>query len=211
MAGLRERKKQQTRQHISDVATRLFLERGFVTVTVAEVADAADVSVNTVYNYFPAKEDLFFDREEEVVDLPSRRVRERGPGQSAADALLGGLRQDVEERSSRVGLQGGYDRFLQVIQAAPTLQSRLMGMQIRMSGRLAETLRGEAGAGPDDHTPEVVAGQLMLLYGIAFRTVAHGTAEGASEDDIARLLLEKLDTLERLYGDEVRGYLRRPA
>ncbi len=60
--GLRERKKRQTRQHISDVATGLFLERGFDAVTIAEVAEAADVSVNTVYNYFPAKEDLFLDR-----------------------------------------------------------------------------------------------------------------------------------------------------
>ena len=54
--GLRERKKRQTRQYISDVATGLFMERGFDAVTVAEVADAADVSVNTVYNYFSTKE-----------------------------------------------------------------------------------------------------------------------------------------------------------
>ncbi|BBJ40169.1 hypothetical protein SSPO_028870 [Streptomyces antimycoticus] len=40
------------------MATGLFLERGFDRVTVAEVAAAAEVSVNTVYNYFPAKEDL---------------------------------------------------------------------------------------------------------------------------------------------------------
>ncbi|MEV6184397.1 helix-turn-helix domain-containing protein, partial [Streptomyces sp. NPDC052015] len=50
--GLRERKKRQARQHISDVATGLFLERGFDEVTIAEIAEAADVSVNTVYNYF---------------------------------------------------------------------------------------------------------------------------------------------------------------
>jgi AcrR family transcriptional regulator len=59
--GRRERKKQQTRQAISDVATRLFLERGFDAVTVAEVAKAADVAVQTVFNHFPTKEDLFFD------------------------------------------------------------------------------------------------------------------------------------------------------
>ncbi len=211
MAGLRERKKQQTRQHISDVATRLFVERGFVTVTVAEIAEVADVSVNTVYNYFPAKEDLFFDREEDVVEHPSLRVRERGAGQSAADALLRGLRQDVEERSPRVGLQGGYGTFLKVIETSPTLQSRLMRMQIRMSGRLAETLREEARAAPGDHTPDVVAGQLMLLYGLSYRTVARGTVEGMPEDDIARLVLEKLTTAEELFSDGVRNYVRRPA
>lgn len=78
--GLRERKKRQTRQYISDVATGLFLERGFEAVTVAEVADAANVSVNTVYNYFPAKEDLFLDRSKGVIDRLSRWVRGRRDG-----------------------------------------------------------------------------------------------------------------------------------
>ncbi|MFG3293597.1 TetR/AcrR family transcriptional regulator [Streptomyces sp. NPDC048179] len=66
--GLGERKKRQTRQHISDVATGLFVERGFGAVTVAEIAEAADVSVNTVCNYFPAGEDLFLDRSAGLVD-----------------------------------------------------------------------------------------------------------------------------------------------
>lgn len=78
--GLRERKKRRTRQYISDVATGLFLERGFDEVTVAEVAEAAEVSVNTVYNYFPAKEDLFLDRSKGVVDRLARYVRGRDPG-----------------------------------------------------------------------------------------------------------------------------------
>jgi AcrR family transcriptional regulator len=61
--GRRERKKQQTRQLISDVATGLFMERGFDHVTVAEVAKAADVAVQTVFNHFPTKEDLLFDQD----------------------------------------------------------------------------------------------------------------------------------------------------
>jgi AcrR family transcriptional regulator len=66
--NLRERKKAETRQAISDVATRLFEARGFETVTVAEIAAAANVSSKTVFNYFPAKEDLFFDAEDAVRD-----------------------------------------------------------------------------------------------------------------------------------------------
>jgi AcrR family transcriptional regulator len=68
MNGLRERKKAETRQTISDVATRLFEARGFEPVTVAEIAAAANVSAKTVFNYFPAKEDLFFDAEDAVRD-----------------------------------------------------------------------------------------------------------------------------------------------
>ena len=82
--GLRERKKRQTRQHLSDVATGLFLERGFEAVTVAEIAEAADVSVNTVYNYFPAKEDLFLDRAGAWSTGCRAAVRGRGAGESAA-------------------------------------------------------------------------------------------------------------------------------
>ena len=61
MAGLREWKKQHTRERIASEAMRLFVTRGFDHVTVAEVAEAAEVSEKTVFNYFPAKEDLFFD------------------------------------------------------------------------------------------------------------------------------------------------------
>jgi len=94
--GLRERKKRQTRQYISDVATGLFLERGFDAVTIAEVAEAADVSVNTVYNYFPAKEDLFLDRSKGIVDRLARWVRGRGAGESAAYAVLREIREEAE-------------------------------------------------------------------------------------------------------------------
>ena len=62
--GLRERKKRQTRQRISDVAIGLFVAHGFDNVTIAEIAAAAEVSVNTVYNYFHVKEDLVLPPEE---------------------------------------------------------------------------------------------------------------------------------------------------
>src|ERR1700734_1468379 len=60
--GLRERKKRMTRQLISDTATGMFLEAGFDEVRVADVAAACGVSEKTVYNYFPTKESLIFDR-----------------------------------------------------------------------------------------------------------------------------------------------------
>src|SRR5438045_7062206 len=85
--GRRERKKQQTRERIAETARRLFAERGFGRVTVAEIARAADVSEQTVFNYFPTKEDLVYWRlgafEEELL----RAVREREPGESALAAF----------------------------------------------------------------------------------------------------------------------------
>ncbi|GAB2572940.1 TetR/AcrR family transcriptional regulator [Kribbella endophytica] len=84
--GRRERKKQQTRQVISDVATELFLERGFDAVTVAEVAKAADVAVQTVFNHFPTKEDLFFDETGWWLG-PAEAIRNASPDQNPIDTL----------------------------------------------------------------------------------------------------------------------------
>src|SRR3954469_24816594 len=75
--GLREANKARTRLAISDVATRMFIERGFENVTVAEIAAAAQVSVKTVFNYFATKEDLFFDRAPAILDAYIRAVKER--------------------------------------------------------------------------------------------------------------------------------------
>jgi hypothetical protein len=60
--GLRERKKHRARQRISNVATALFLAEGFDNVTVARIAEVSEVSEQTVFNYFPTKESMFFDR-----------------------------------------------------------------------------------------------------------------------------------------------------
>jgi AcrR family transcriptional regulator len=85
--GLRERKKQQTRQHIAETARRLFGERGFDRVTVAEVARAAEVSEQTVFNYFPTKEDLVYWRLQSFEDELMRTIREREPGEPALAAF----------------------------------------------------------------------------------------------------------------------------
>src|SRR2546423_7265949 len=85
--GLRERKKQQTRQVIAAAARRLFAERGFDRVTVAEVAAAAEVSEATVFNYFPTKEDLFYSGLEAFEEELLRAVRDRKSGESILAAF----------------------------------------------------------------------------------------------------------------------------
>src|ERR671922_2428172 len=87
MAGLRERKKQQTRELIAGTARRLFTERGFERVTVAEIARTADVSEQTVFNYFPTKEDLVYWRLESFEDEMLSTIREREPGESVLQAF----------------------------------------------------------------------------------------------------------------------------
>src|ERR1700735_1771333 len=85
--GLRELKKARTRQLIADTAARLFAERGYEHVLVSDVAREAEVSEQTVYNYFPAKEQLVIDRDQQVQDQLTELIRARAPGVNAAAAI----------------------------------------------------------------------------------------------------------------------------
>ncbi|MFF5495504.1 TetR/AcrR family transcriptional regulator [Streptomyces aquilus] len=204
--GLRERKKRETRQRISDIATGLFLEHGFVTVTIAEVAEAADVSVNTVYNYFPAKEDLFFDRSSGLVEQLSRWVRARDEGESAARAVLRELRAEVEAVSPRVGLMEGYDRFMRCIHEAPPLRSRLWSLQQEIHDHLEATLREETAADAADPLPGLIAGQICWVHSEVFVHIGREMVAGRNPDEVSREVLVLLDDIEELLTERVLNY-----
>lgn len=95
-AGLRERKKARTRERVADVAAALFAEHGYDAVSIADVAHAAEVSDQTVYNYFPAKQDLVLDRADEIRERYRQVVLERRPGTSPADALRPLVEEDID-------------------------------------------------------------------------------------------------------------------
>ncbi|MEV5545174.1 TetR/AcrR family transcriptional regulator [Streptomyces sp. NPDC052309] len=209
--GLRERKKRQTRQYISDVATGLFVERGFDAVTVAEVAEAANVSVNTVYNYFPAKEDLFLDRSKGVTDRLSRWVRGRRDGESAAEAVLRELREEVESVSPRIGLMDGYARFMRVIHDSPALRSRMWAIGQEVLLDLERTLREETGAPADDTMPALMAGQINWLHGTVVATIGQRMLAGGKPAEVSREVLLMLDEMEGLLSERVLNYAVRGA
>lgn len=185
--GLRERKKQQTRLAISQVATRMFIERGFDEVTVAEVAEAAQVSVNTVFNYFATKEELFFDQAEEVEDAPSRMVRERRAGESAVDALHRRFQEMMKDKQWPLSDATRLKPFLATIEASPALKARGRLILERTEQRLAQTLIEETGAPPDDPTARAVAAMVIGLQRIliqeaqarVLRDETHGSIRAA--------------------------------
>ncbi|MFD8724721.1 TetR/AcrR family transcriptional regulator [Streptomyces sp. NPDC059629] len=209
--GLRERKKRQTRQYISDVATGLFVERGFDAVTVAEIADAADVSVNTVYNYFPAKEDLFFDRSAGLVDRMARWVRGRNAGESAAAAVLRELREEVEAVSPRVGLISGCAAFMRVIENAPALRSRLWAIGQEVQAKLEDALREDTGAPADDPMPHLIAGQLGWVHSTVMSVIGREMVKGRDPREVSREVLVLLDDIEDLLSEKVLNYAVRGA
>jgi AcrR family transcriptional regulator len=209
--GLRERKKRQTRQHISDVATGLFLERGFDAVTIAEIAAAADVSVNTVYNYFEAKEDLFLDRSKGMTERLSRYVRARDPGESAAMAVFRELRELVEGVSPTIGLAVGYDRFMRVVDDSHTLRSRLWYIQQEVLVNLERTLREETGAEDADTLPTLVAGQLAWVHGTLMAWIGRAMIAGREPGPVSREALVLLDDMEEVLGEKAFKYAMRGA
>lgn len=94
--GLREKKKRQTRHRLADVAARLFAEQGYDSVAVTDIARAAEVSDQTVYNYFPTKPDLVLDRAEEIRQYYGRVVAERAADSTPADALRVLVHEDLD-------------------------------------------------------------------------------------------------------------------
>ena len=93
--GLRDLKKARTRRHIADTAARLFAERGYEQVTVREIARAAEVAEQTLYNYFPTKEQLVTDREQQIQQRLSDLIRSRPAGSSPAAAIRDFVLQTV--------------------------------------------------------------------------------------------------------------------
>jgi AcrR family transcriptional regulator len=164
-SGLRERKKQRTREQIADTARRLFVERGFDRVPVTEIARQADVSEATVYNYFPTKEDLLYWRlesfEQELLDA----VRERAAGESFLTAFGRFVLQPrgllAAKDPEAVEFLAGLTR---TIVESPALLARERELFDRYTTSLAALIAEQTGAGPDDLEPWVAANALMGVH-----------------------------------------------
>ena len=161
--GLRERKKQQTRQQIFEAARGLFEKKGFDRVSVAEIARAADVSEVTVFNYFPTKEDLFYGGMEFFEEQLIESVRSRPKGDSAVKAF----RRRLMVGADRLESKQSADAILkaaQLVSASPSLVGREREIVERFTARLAELLAQETGADAEDVEPLTVASALMATH-----------------------------------------------
>jgi AcrR family transcriptional regulator len=181
--GLRERKKERTRQLIADTARRLFAERGFEQVTVAEIAREAEVAPATVFNHFPTKEDLFYSRLEAFEEDLLAAIRDREPGQSVLDAFgafLFGL-QGVMNADAPGGEAAATERIrtvTRVITESPALLAREREVLDRYARALAALIAEETGAG--DVLSHVVANALLGLHRALIDRVRELALSGAS-------------------------------
>jgi AcrR family transcriptional regulator len=190
--GLRDRKKRELRQRISDVATAMFVERGFDNVRVAEIAAAVDVSEKTVFNYFPTKESLVFDREELQTARMVEAVRDPTPGRSLVQSIVEMIEADVHEifrvwrrENDAVTALGGVRQFAEMIEDSPGLTAGLYGMQERMTMAVAEVLAERVGIDPEDPEPQAAAVIVLSLWRAQLRAMVRH-ADGTRDFDAAR-------------------------
>jgi AcrR family transcriptional regulator len=184
--GLRETKKQQTRRAIADAALPLFLERGFGQVTVAEVARRVGVSGQTVFNYFPTKEDLFFDRQAEAEDELARVVRERRPGSCPVEAVRDHLLEALGKQGQPTPEGTLYLQFWRTIADSPALRAREREIAERAEAALAAELEQEAGI----PAPLLLAGAIAGLRRAVQRELPRRAMAGESTTTACRHLAE---------------------
>ncbi|MFI6600919.1 TetR/AcrR family transcriptional regulator [Nonomuraea sp. NPDC050536] len=149
--GLREQKKRETRQAISDHATQLFLQRGFDKTTIADIANAARVAKMTVTNYFPRKEDLALDHHEAFVASLADAVSDRAPGESALAAVRRAFMEALDRRDPVIGFTGR--EFARMIADSPTLVARLRDLHEQREAALAAVLLHELTSSSTSDTP----------------------------------------------------------
>jgi AcrR family transcriptional regulator len=184
--GLRERKKRATRDAIAAAARRLFAERGFDAVTVAEVAVAADVSEKTVFNHFAAKEDLVFAGGDTRLTQLQAAIAERPAGTSVLDVF----RANSEAMLDTVAAGEGDDRLVvpRIVRDSPTLQKRLAAGWEDEVAALVAAVAQATGADEDDLVPAVVARTLAWTLITIFRVAFDGLLAGEDPAQLAARL-----------------------
>jgi AcrR family transcriptional regulator len=184
--GLRESKKLQTRQEIADRAMQLFAQRGFDHVTVAEVAKAANVSEKTIYNYFPTKEDLFFDEVPEREAALVAAVTGRREGESVLQALHRLQTVECPRLSSP-----GFATFARIIEESTALKAKELEVMSHFVQVLAETLETELAL--DERDARLAAGLLVSVHRQLFRAARKQALAGKHGPAAARRLRADLD------------------
>jgi AcrR family transcriptional regulator len=201
--GLRERKKQRTREAIVDAALRLFEERGFDQTTIADIAEAADIAPRTFFGYFPSKDDVVFADFQETLDGLSARLDGRSADETAIDAIrawIGERLQDVDVLDERERCR---KRLIGESEALAAHNRALMG---RVEELLAGHIARDLGDHPDDVRPRMIAAAVIGALSALDVKRADGSEATPTREE-SRVIVDETLTFLRA-GLEA---LRRPA
>jgi len=196
--GLRERKKQRTREAIVEAALRLFEERGFDQTTIADIAEAADIAPRTFFGYFPSKEDVVFADFQDVFDDLSARLSDRAEQETAIDAIrewIAGLLEEIDPADDRERCRK------RVIGDSPALADHNRALMGRIEELLAENIARDLDDQPGDVRPRMIAAAVIgalsaLDVKSAEQAPTHEEAL-AMVDEALRFLRGGMDALRR--------------
>jgi AcrR family transcriptional regulator len=176
--GLRERKKQLTRATIARVALDLFHEHGFHETTIAQIANASNVSPRTVSSYFRVKEDLVFPDRDTAFEGLRSRLQDRRPGETAADAIREWIESELP-RWKREGDDGRRRR--EVIASDPALVAHQQTMMLQGEQLVAEAIAEDLDASPDELEPRMAAAATFAIFNVLGESSARAGSDDSCE------------------------------
>ena len=188
--GIRERKKQRTRQALRQAALELFQERGFEATTIADITAAADVAPRTFFSYFPTKEDVVLDEGPQRFDqLLQQTLRQRPHG----EPLLAAFRRAALQIAADLQTQSDQQRALaRIVGSTPAIQARIRERMGQWEEQLAAMIAQERNAPPDDLDAHVVAAALVGVL----RSVQRVAVAAEMQLDLPALMDHAFDLLE---------------
>jgi AcrR family transcriptional regulator len=198
-ASRRAQRKAQNRRHIRTTAQRLFAKHGFEAVTTAEIAAAAGVSVQTVFNHFTRKEELFFDGRAGWVSGPADAVRARRPDVPPLIALRDFL---ISAAADAVRWQAGSEghAYVAALEASPALRAHELALvhqaECHLSDALTEALSNDEATASPSMPAAAAVNSAIWLAAVRAVVVAHRSAPG-DPDDIAGSVAEVVESLLR--------------
>ncbi|KKC35648.1 TetR family transcriptional regulator [Devosia epidermidihirudinis] len=188
-SDLRTRKRLAMRQAISNAATRLFFARGFDHVTIDEIAKEADVGRMTVFNHFPRKEDMFFDRDDEARDNLLNALRQRAPEISPVEAFRLLAHRLIADKAPYVEFSARSAEFMNTIVASEALKARARQTRDELTGQTAAALAETTGQAEDANarlTASLLLATWSTAYAEALRTLQHtGDTKAANASFLA--------------------------
>ena len=187
--GLRERKKQQTREKIERVALQLFAEHGYDQTTLAEIAEAADVSPRTIFAYFESKEDILFCDEPSIYERLEQTLNQRPPGATTVDALrefVSAMGESDEQTKLRKRIIGANEGL------RLSERGRSAAFEELVAGSIAKDL---GDVGPDDVRPRLIAASITAAFSAVRDRLQEGSAEPISHEEALRILDQVIEFL----------------
>ena len=202
--GLRELKKARTHRHIADTAARLFAERGYEQVAVSDVAREAEVAEQTVYNYFPTKEQLVMDRDQLVRDRLSDLIRSRPPGMTPAAAVRDFVLDQFEHiRNIPRNQWRGEIGYLAAI--SPAVHRFVLEMGERQATVVSDAIAETTEIAPDIARLHgmALAGVLQIIINESGNRTRKGQSQSKIADELYPIIESMLDELDRWFSTSV--------